>query len=66
MILTAETPQYSEKYLLLCHSAHHKSHMNWPGTETEPLRREAGDESREPCHGPHVLSSITASKVSVH
>jgi len=28
---------YSEKSLSQCHSGHHKTHMDWPGTEPGPL-----------------------------
>jgi hypothetical protein len=31
-------PKYWEKNLSQCHSARQKSHMNWPGIETEPVK----------------------------
>jgi len=30
-------PKYLEKYQYQCHVLHHKSHMNWPEIEQEPL-----------------------------
>jgi hypothetical protein len=32
-----EKLKYLKNKLLQCHSVHHKSHMNCPGTEPEPL-----------------------------
>jgi hypothetical protein len=36
-------PKYSQKYLSQSHIAHHKSHMDWSGIESEPPRWEADD-----------------------
>jgi hypothetical protein len=38
-----ETPKYSEKHLSKCHFVQHKSYMDWPGIESGPPRKEAGD-----------------------
>jgi hypothetical protein len=34
-----EKPKDSEKDLFQCHFIHHKSHMDWPGRETGPPRK---------------------------
>jgi hypothetical protein len=36
-------PKYSGENLSQCYFAHHKSHMDWPGIEQEPPRRETGN-----------------------
>ena len=36
--------------LVTCHFVRNKSHMNWPGIETEPPRWEAGDWPPDPWH----------------
>jgi hypothetical protein len=36
-------PKYSGKTLSQCHFVHHKSHMDWPGTEPGPPQWEASD-----------------------
>jgi hypothetical protein len=38
-----ENLKYSGKNLFQWHFVHHKFHMDWPGIEPGPLRREAGD-----------------------
>jgi len=40
--------KYSELNLSQCHLVHHKSHTDWPETEHDPPRWEAGD---YPCYG---------------
>jgi hypothetical protein len=36
-------PKYLERSLSQSHFFHHKSHRDWPGIESEPSLREAGD-----------------------
>ena len=43
---------YLEKYPSQCHCFHHKSHMNWLGTEPGPTRSESVNKPSEPWHGP--------------
>jgi hypothetical protein len=38
MIIGRGIPKYSKKNLLHCHFIHHKSDMDSPGIEPEPLR----------------------------
>ena len=39
-----EKPKYPEKKnLFQCHKVHHKSHTEWPGMESKPLRYMAGN-----------------------
>jgi hypothetical protein len=37
-----------------CHPAHHKSHVNWPGTESETLRWKANDQQPGPSKAHHT------------
>jgi hypothetical protein len=48
--LTGETEVLGEN-LPQCHFVHHKSHMTWPGLESEPQRWKAGDYPPELWHG---------------
>ena len=36
-------PEVSEINRFQCHSVHHKFHMDWPGIDTWPPQREAGE-----------------------
>lgn len=44
-------PIYSERSLSQCQTVHLKSHMDWPGIDSGPLRWEAGDKPPEQWHG---------------
>jgi hypothetical protein len=45
MRATGENPKHSKEILSHCHSAHHKSHKDWPGIES----------GHRPGHGPSCL-----------
>ena len=39
---------------------HHKSHVDWPGTEPGPLRWEPATDLSEPFHSPDMFHKIKA------
>jgi len=43
MILTGKNRSTRRKNLFQCHTVHYKSHMEWPGMESEPLQYQAGN-----------------------